>query len=281
MSEKKKDMSWELPAGIRNAGLNNLTQALGSRSREIVERLNNDPTFTTAAGKVLTALYDDKASEMVRSTMENIKQLMGGRCFLPDEAEALLGLQYRETISFPKLTGRQIEQLERFLKSSCPVVGTVPAAETHILFPQPSTISGSTFGMKWVLENAMRKWRMDVQVFGYKSVLDRFYNRVRNPQWIMMFWGPQDQSAVPHGTDVEKLSAIGYEKPDLAIYTLALGYMKTRGVDVRPPCGLYNDGTSAMLLDELYTCRTVDAGLNVYTDRENKEPALIRQVPLR
>ena len=281
MSKKQKDTSWELPAGIRNTGLNNLTQTLGHRSREIVERLNNDKSFTTAASKVLTALYDDKVPEAARSTMENIKQIMGGRCFLPDEAETLLGLQHREAAGLPKLTGRQIEQLEAFLKASCPITGKVPAAETHILFPQPSTISGSTFGMKWVLENAERKWKIKFGGNAFdRPIPDRFYNKVRNPQWFLMFWGPHDQSAVPHGTNVEKLFALGYDKPDLAVYTLALGYLKAQGVDVRSQ-GLYSDGTSATLLDELHAHRTADAGLNVYPDREKKEPALVRTVPLR
>lgn len=280
MSKKQKDTSWELPAGIRNAGLNNLTQALGSRSREVVERLNNDQSFNFAAGKVLTALYDDKVPKVVRSTMENIKRLMGGRCFLPDEAEMLIGLQRRELACIPKLTGRQIEQLEGFLKSSCPVIGKAPAAETHILFPQPSIISGSTFSTEWVLGNAMRKWQMDIHICENKPVPDRFYNMVRNSQWVLMFWGPQNQSAVPHKTDVEKLYSAGYEKPDLAVYTLALGYLKMRGVNVRPR-GLYSAGTSAVLLDGLYACRTVNAGLNIYQDRDKKEPALIRSVPLR
>lgn len=281
MSKKQKDTSWELPAGIRNTGLNNLTQALGIRSREIVERLNNDQSFTLAAGKALIALYDDKPTETPRSTMEKVKQIMGGRCFLPDEAQELLGLQHHDVASIPKLTGRQIEQLEAFLKTSCPIIGNVPAAETHILFPQPSTISGSTFGMGWVLENADRKWRIKLDGPAFNvPIPDRFYNQVRNSRWFLMFWDARDESAVPSGTDVEKLFEIGYDKPDLAVYTLALGYLKARGVDLNPR--LF--GGSATLLDGLSASRTVTGGLNVHPedwDSRIPECALVRRVPLR
>ena len=280
MGKRQKDTSWELPAGIRNTGLNNLTQTLGSRSREIVERLNNDPTFTNAAGKALTALYDDKAPVVVRSTMEKIKQIMGGRCFLPDEAEALLGLQNRETTSFPKLTGRQIEQLEAFLKSGCPIVGKVPAAETHILFPQPSTIAGATFGVKWLLENALRQWGMKVEACGGGPILDRFYNQVRNPQWFLMFWDDLGRAEIPYGPRVEDLFEMGYDKPDLATYTLALAYLKARGTDIRVPRLFHG---SVRLLDDLSASRTVLGGLNVFPKNWSTSPpreALIRRVPL-
>jgi hypothetical protein len=248
-----------------------------------VERFNQDSDFVKTVGRTLIALHDDQepATEK-RLTMEDVKQLMGGRCFLPEEIGDLLGLQPREVAGIPKLTGRQIEQLMTFLNAPCPITGKVPAAETHILFPQPSAIGGATLSLEWVLKNAMRRWAIEFGGSAFdRPIPDKFHNQVRNSQWLLMFWGIREESAIPDGIVVDQLYNFGYNRPDLAIYTLALGYLKLRGTNIRPR-EIYGHGVSAILSNDLYACRTIAAGLNVYRQAaEGATPALVLPVPLR
>lgn len=279
MSKKQKDTSWDLPAGIRTTGLNNLTLAMGQRSHEVVERLNSDPDFATAAGCELIGLFDCNPSKKVRPTMEDVKQIMGGRCFLVEEAAEILGLQHREMASIPKLTGRQIEKLIACLGSSCPIMRNRPAAETHILFPQPSTISGATFSVRWVLDNAKEKLGIKINT-GDILVPDAFYNKVRKVQWLLMFWGPNGESAAPSDSDIKTLlDKCVYREPDLAEYTLALAYLKARDVNIG--ClGIRDVLSSARLFIGLRAHRTWDGSLNVCLEKGG-QPAAIRKVPLK
>lgn len=284
MPKKPKDTSWDLTAGVRNTGLNNLTQALGLRANEIVERLNNDQAFAQVAGNALLRVYNGSERVAKSTSMDDVKRLMGGRCFLADEVQEYLNLQHREVRDIPNLTGAQLKKLLAYLQATCQICGDRPAAETHILFPQPSTIGGASFSMTWVLANALSRWGIAIQNCDRASgrnFQDRFLNRVRRPQWFLMYWGPVQDSGVPDTADVDRLTEIGYSMPDLAIYALALGYLKQRGERIE--CKRErSDRTSAMLLDGVRACRTVDAGLNCYfSDHGSRyRPSLIKSVPL-
>lgn len=277
MQRKKttKDTSWELAAGVRETGLNNFTQALGLRAQEVVTRLNSDKGFATVVAQNLIALYDGAPPQPQPGNMDTVKRLMGGRCFLAEEVQSFLSLQHREYVDIPKLTGKQIEQLMTFLRGPCPILGNIPAAQTHILFPQPSTIGGATFGTKWIAEKGGKVWDTEISISGNK-IADPFFSKVRDPHWFLMFWNSKEEAAVPHGTDVGKLSEIGYSKPDFAIYALGLGYLKQRGTNLASDMrGRYEAGIAY----DLYVTRTSRGGLSVYPG--DKEPALIRKVPLQ
>ncbi|MDO8584173.1 MAG: hypothetical protein Q7R83_03280 [bacterium] len=285
----QKDSSWQLSAGIRETGLNKLTLAMGDRSAEIVERLSQDTGFAKAAGSALVGLLEGKPSAAPkRVTMDAVKSLMGGRCFLPDEAGRLLGLDAREVAAIPQLTGRQIEKVVAFLKGPCPITGSALAARTHILFPLPSTISGETFGVEWLLRNSGPKWKVSIEIAHRDRVKDAYHQQVRKPEWFLLYWGARDESAVPTGTDVAALKRLGYFMPELGVYGLAMGLQKRRSPQSVLP-QFMSDGYYATLENVARVNRTVGSCLTVFVDTEynrsqlkgeSMQPALVRRVPL-
>lgn len=232
MAKQRRDTSADLPAGIKDTGLSNLTRDLGADAGPIVQRLAGDEGYRTAAVSALRALHQGKTPSLPKrsgKSMMDIKRVMGGRCFLRREVVQLYGMSDEEMDLGPILNARQIGKLIKALENPCPIHEGRPSKETHVLVPIFPIIGGRNFDLSWCLDRNMNHGT-HINYAGSRlaPIEDFYFGKVRKATWMLVYWGPNDELGAPRIPG-------GYTHADLGLFLYTRFLLTKRGITKTEP----------------------------------------------
>lgn len=232
MAKQRRDTSADLPAGIKDTGLSNLTRDLGSDAGPIVQRLAGDEEYRIAAVEALVALHQGKTPKLPKrsgKSMMDIKRVMGGRCFLRREVAKLYNMFDEEVDLGPILSARQISKLLKALELRCPIHEGRRVKETHVLVPIFPVICGRSFSLDWCLDSRMNHGTAVDSVGNRRAFIeDPFYGRVRKAEWMLVYWGPNDELGAPRVPE-------GYIRAELGLFLYTRFLLAKRGITRTEP----------------------------------------------
>lgn|SRR3989338_207405 len=235
-------MKWDkLPTSVCLDGMKNFLEALGDASADFVIRCDEDPEFIRLASEAMRAFIkhvpkipNARAPERPNLTILDIKQLMGSRCFLAEEVASLYEEMTQDELGFlPVLDQIQLNRLWDFLHAPCPILKTLPAHRTHVLFPMPAIMNGRDVNielltMLWSGEGLRGiHTYCQIQFVGHRDP--------SLPKWYLFFLGPDHNPAVPQtveGADEAAQIALlpqGYSVVDPTLLIMMMSLWKRRG----------------------------------------------------